>query len=258
MRRALRLVLLRSPRLYRVLRQILQIARYLARRPHEPEFAAFAQFGARAGMFLDVGANTGTSAMSFRIFCRPNPILSIEPSPALERELRLVRRLVRRMDYLICAAGEQNGRMSLYTPAYRRVPVDTVASVRRDSVEERWSLRRQLGERVDGPQLEVREQSVPVRRLDDLALAPAFVKVDVEGFELEVLRGLAETLHSHHPIVLVERSASYTGVEEFLGGLGYSAFAYLADAARLVPFASQDVTNVFFLPPDVAARDSGP
>jgi FkbM family methyltransferase len=245
---------LRSPRLYRALRQVLQVGRYLARRPHEPEFAAFAHLGDDDGMFLDVGANTGTSAMSFRIFRRANPILSVEPNPALERELRLVRRIVGRMDYLMCAAGEENGRLPLYVPAYRRVPVDTVASVRRDSVDERWSLRRQLGNRVDGPRLEVREQDVPVRRLDDLALAPAFVKVDVEGFEVEVLRGLAETLRSHRPVVLVERSASYAGVEELLGALGYSAFAYVPGEARLVPYASQDVTNVFFLPAEAAAR----
>jgi FkbM family methyltransferase len=250
MRRAARVLLTRSPRLYRAARQALQAARFVARRPHEPEFAAFAQLRQRAGLFLDVGANTGTSAMSFRIFRREEPILSVEPNADLERELRLVRRLVRRMDYMLCAAGEEDGELPLYVPVYRGVAMDTVASARRDAVQERWSLRRQLGARVDGPALRIQERVVPVRRLDGLGLAPGFVKLDVEGFELEVLRGLRETIERTRPVVLVERSASFDEVSEFLGRYAYRPFAYVS--GDFAPYERHDVTNVFFLPPDVA------
>jgi FkbM family methyltransferase len=256
MRRAARLLLLRSPRVYRAARQVRQVARFFARRPHEPEFAAFAQLRQREGLFLDIGANTGASAMSFRIFCRDAPILSIEPNPDLERELRLVRRLVRRMEYMLCAAGEEDGETSLYVPVYRGVPMDTVASVRRDAVEERWSLRRQLGAGVDGPALRIEQRVVPLRRLDGLGLMPRFVKLDVEGFELAVLRGLAHTLDRARPVVLVERSDSFADVTEFLRGYDYRPFAFLATAAQFAPYADQDVANVFFLPPDVAAKPS--
>jgi FkbM family methyltransferase len=251
MRRAGRVLLLRLPRIYRAARQARQVARFLARRPHEPEFAAFGQLN-RTGLFLDVGANTGTSAMSFRIFRRGDPILSIEPNPDLERELRLVRRLVRRMEYMLCAAGDADGEVALHVPVYRGVAMDTVASVRLDAVQERWSLRRQLGARVDGPELRIEERAVPVRRLDDLGLEPAFVKLDVEGFELAVLRGLEQTVERARPVVLVERSDSFADVTQFLTSRGYELFVYATASRELVPYAAQDVTNVFFLPPDAA------
>lgn len=53
------------------------------------------------------------------------------------------------------------------------------------------------------------ELTVPVVAIDDLVFtrgmpAPRFVKIDVEGAEGEVLRGMARTLRVHRPIVLVE------------------------------------------------------
>jgi FkbM family methyltransferase len=185
--------------------------------------------------------------MSFRLF-RREPIVSIEPNADLERELRLVRRLVRRMEYVLCAAGEEDGEATLFVPAYGRVGLDTVASLRRDAVDERWSLRRQLGAAVDGPALRVEERTVPVRRLDGLGLSPGFVKVDVEGFEVEVLRGLAETIDRARPVLLVERSASFAGVREFLEARDYRPFAYVPHSRELVPLDAHDVTNVVFLP----------
>jgi FkbM family methyltransferase len=50
-----------------------------------------------------------------------------------------------------------------------------------------------------------------------------FMKVDVEGHELEVLRGAYNTLSWHRPILLVELWPENTKeVEEFLGKLRYS------------------------------------
>ena len=49
------------------------------------------------------------------------------------------------------------------------------------------------------------ENKVTAVRLDDLKLPPPqFVKIDVEGFEPRVLRGMKETLKKYRPIVFIE------------------------------------------------------
>jgi FkbM family methyltransferase len=52
------------------------------------------------------------------------------------------------------------------------------------------------------------EHRIPVARGDDVIRVPAgtalTLKIDVEGFEHHVLRGLERTLHEHHPAIVTE------------------------------------------------------
>jgi FkbM family methyltransferase len=250
------LLLLSSPlvRAYPVVRRAWQISRYALRRPitHGEDFAALARFPERTGLFLDVGASSGTSAMTFRVFNRRNPILSIEPNAILERELRFLKRIVPRFDYRIAAAGDEPGTMTLFVPFYRGVPLTAYSSSSRDDlVDERGGLRDRLGDRLDSPDFHIENVTAEVLRLDDLALSPDFVKIDVEGAELRVLRGLSDTLERSHPILLIERSGDFAAIRDLLAASDYLPYTYRRDVGRFVAFeAVSPSANVFFLQRD--------
>jgi FkbM family methyltransferase len=55
----------------------------------------------------------------------------------------------------------------------------------------------------------IEELTVELVRLDDLALAPRLVKLDVEGSEARVLRGALGTLAEHRPTVVFEHSIDW-------------------------------------------------
>lgn len=243
----MRRALLVSERAYRVARRARILARYAARRPHEPDFAAFAHFARDGRLFLDVGANAGQSALSFRLFHPRAPILSIEPNDANEPELRFVRRIIRKFDFLICAAGDERGVATLFVPTLRGVPLTGEASVVGPLREDDYTVKA----RGDVPfeEFGVVEKQVEVRPLDDLALEPGFVKIDVEDAELAVLRGLRRTLERHRPVIMVERTSALDELVDFLAPLGYELAVYLVDERRFAPYTDQDAQNVFFLPP---------
>jgi FkbM family methyltransferase len=75
---------------------------------------------------------------------------------------------------------------------------------------------------------------VPGRRIDDLGLDPVgFIKIDVEGHELAVLRGAVATLERDRPNLFVENEYSHAGtaaqeVFDLLRVLGYQGF-FLGD-----------------------------
>lgn len=241
---ALKTRLTRFPKLYAASRRPYATARYLMRRPHDCDYAAFGLFPQTDGLFLDIGANAGMSSMSLRIYQRRARILAIEPNPFHEGDLRWTGRVVGRFEYAIWAAGDVPGEAEFFVPIYRGVPITTEASLTREAVEQSPSLKVQLGERMLSPDFRIERTRVQVRRLDDLDLMPAFVKLDVQGHEQPALVGMTKTLGAYRPPVLVEGPSDETTA--FMGSLGYEPYAFDRVARRLVPLAGHR-TNVMFV-----------
>lgn len=241
-----------------LLRRVRGVWRYATRHPHEADFAFFARFRDTPGTFLDVGANMGQSALSIRMFARAASIVSVEPNALLGADLRFARRLVGDMEIVGCAAGAEPGRFTLHVPVYRGVTLPGDASLDRAAILGPGGVRRFLGDRVDGPGFEIRAQEVEVVPLDRLGLAPAWVKIDVEGVEGDVVRGLRGTIERHRPLLLVE-STSHREVAAELAGLDYAARRYDRERRALVPLAADGVpVNVFFVPGERAAELAEP
>jgi FkbM family methyltransferase len=246
-RRTAKRTLARNHGAYRWLRRVSMFGKYLCGRPHEADFAAFRHFAHRSGLFLDVGANSGESVLSFRLFNPTAPILSIEPNPYHEPDLKFLKKRIHEFDYLLCAAGDQRSRATLYVPVYRNLPLTGEASFHREQAIGNYWMQEQVGAARPAA-VRLLEIEVEVRRLDDLALNPAFVKIDVQGFEASVIAGLRSTIGRSQPVLLLERSGCDDALFRVLVEYGYDAFAYLPEADTFQPYADQRIQNLFFLP----------
>jgi FkbM family methyltransferase len=91
------------------------------------------------------------------------------------------------------------------------------------------------------------EITVPTRRLDDYDLASVgFIKMDVEGHELAVLRGGSATIQRCRPIMLIEieerhKPNAICNVNEFLADLGYEGYFLLSRS--LMPISCFDLVK---------------
>jgi len=224
-----------------------QLRRELRRsEPHQPEFAVLERFRDKPGLFVDVGANLGQSIATLRLYSTAMRAVCFEPLPWLEPALAELQRLEFIDAYHIVALGDRSvGTVPLVVPWVDDVPLLTRAT-RHDAKFVDTTYQDALRRLANRPEGTVRLERVEVRcaRLDDFALAPTILKVDVEGDELAVLRGAAGTINAHRPPVLMEPSRDRQEIAEFMRILDYAGYRWAV--GNLIPWDGGPAENVWF------------
>ncbi len=235
--------LCRWPRLYGSSRRALARLTYWLGIPHDADFSFFRNLQNIEGLFVDIGANSGQSARSLRMFNRSLDILSFEPNRLLEPELRATGELLGPgFDYRMHGLGARQQIVTLYFPVACETLLSPWATADREALEHN----RPAIEREAGTAITIATVPVEIRRFDDLDLHPLVVKIDVEGFEVEVLEGMRETLARDEPILLIESSPNTPAAVELLESLGYSMFTYNGPTNSLTETLRPVGTNNYF------------
>ncbi len=216
------------------------------KRPHDADFRALSLFPDIDGaLYLDVGANRGQSTEAMLMLMRRSCIWAFEPNPLLSEKLARQFGREERVVVRNFGLGDQEGTFNLFVPYYKKWMYDGLASLKREAAAD-W-----LRDRIYWYQekhLTIREVECRIRRLDDLALSPFFIKLDVQGYELEALRGGERTLRSHEPILLIESPDDE--VLKHLTARGYRPYRYEAGQLRRDAFGE---VNTFFMTDGKAA-----
>ncbi len=216
--------------------------------PHDSAFYAFKKVGEGKEIFLDIGANDGISARSYRKMISHRPIVSIEPNPHHEASLLRVKNSIANFTFHLIGAGDKNGTMVLYTPIYKGVAMTNYASLDTDAA--RQNLDRHMNIRNIGSRVEFSKNEISIRKLDELNLNPAIIKIDVEGFEDIVISGLLETIKKFQPMIMVEHNPrSFQVITAMLTSLDYTVNTYDVTADKFIGYSElAPPLNVFFLP----------
>lgn len=163
----------------------------------------------RPGMIVvEVGANIGAHTVAMARACRPGPLYAFEPQRRVFQILcaNLALNDVDNVVALPEACGAAPGSASI-------PPLDYAAAGNFGGVS--LQAAGQPGERVR------------VIRLDDLQLPGCgLLKVDVEGFEHEVLTGAAATIARARPVLYVEndRPEHQRSLIQLIHGMGYKLY----------------------------------
>lgn len=136
------------------------------------------------GTFLDIGANVGNHSLFAGCFCDAGRIIPFEPNP-LAYHLLVLNLVMNGLqvrttfDYVGFGASDVDGEGFAMT-----------------------DRRKNLG----AARMVAGEGDIATLRPDDFLTdeTPHFVKIDVEGMEMDVLRGMQKTIRRTRPVLLVE------------------------------------------------------
>ncbi|MDQ6600386.1 FkbM family methyltransferase [Bacillus salipaludis] len=150
------------------------------------------------GVIYDIGANIGNHTLFFSKYMKPNRIFSFEPSKELFEVLTNNIRInkIDNVQLYNSAVGEkeEKGILNFNT-------TNSGAS-----------------------NIEVKQDgNIQIIKIDNLEIeSPDFIKIDVEGFEYNVLKGMNKTLQKNRPVIWIEiQDENYYNVDSFLNEHGY-------------------------------------
>ncbi len=156
--------------------------------------APFAQ-----GMVIDVGANVGTHSLAFASTAKR--VYAIEPHPQTYLHLcaNILLNQAWNIEPINCAVGDEDG-PQIISDIDATLPATP------------------MGARVGAGTTPIR-----MARLDSLNLNADFMKIDVEGYELEVLKGARHTLMRCDLAVYIEihHHELVQEINDYMQGLGY-------------------------------------
>lgn len=228
--------------------------------PHDKSYNALRHFVAVRpdGLFLDIGANDGISVLSFRRFSKGYKVLSLEPNALLEPALRSIQRSDSNLDLRMIGAGSRKERIQFFVPVYLGIVLHTFTSASRERTLETVAENFGEGVRSRTRILSVESDVIPV---DDLGLFPSIVKIDAEGFNLDVLRGARNTLARARPFVIIELELSeWDELSRFFNSLDYVILGYDIGKDRFGKIGNPTTSrvagdrNIFALPRETLAQ----
>jgi len=175
----------------------------------------YSQFVAPGDLVFDVGAHVGDRVAAFRRLGAD--VVAVEPQPALHRTLGLLFGRDRHVTLVRSAIGRHSGkakmRINLDNPTISTLSDDFIAASRGAAGWQGESWPTSL--------------EVPVTTLDvliGLHGRPAFIKLDVEGFEAEALSGLSQAVPAlSFEFTTIQRAVGLTCIERCVA-LGYTQF----------------------------------
>lgn len=195
-------------------------------RIHEPEFAAFSKL-VTGKPVLDIGANSGQSAISIH---NANPhlkVISFEPNKQMVSRLAFTKKLLgRSFEFHSIGLGEVDARIKIFIPISSGVVLSQEATYDKDLLVHDKLTRSRISAATGSLDFEISESEIEVQTLDSLKLDPGALKIDVQGLELEVLKGGIETLKRNQPFIMVESVPQNDEITDFLQPLGYSRFRF--------------------------------
>jgi len=164
-----------------------------------------------AGVFVDCGANIGNHSVYFGAICKASKVYAFEPMQETYNKILLKNIIINELEDTIVgyniALGKENTNGKLIVQDTKNLGTSAVQ--------------------------ECLEGDIVIRKLDDIVFADNdmgsrsidLIKIDVEGMELDVLRGSEEVINKFKPLLYIEIQTDdeFRAIVDFLSPYGYES-----------------------------------
>jgi len=194
------------------------------------------------GLALDIGANVGQSSYAFRRMFPHAELHAFEPNPVIFQTL--VKNLKKyQIELHNVGLGQQKNIGQIYIPEYKNILFTGLASCNRVQAEKH--IQKLNVFKFHSSNFGILQQNILIESGDFFELSPDLIKIDVEGFEIEVLQGLTHTIEAFKPLILVECSDTHDQVSELLSKYSYRNLEFSRKDKAWLPSKRRNPMQLF-------------
>ncbi len=197
-------------------------------------------------IILDVGANDGMSYNIIRKFTKKTKIISFEPNIYNFKKLKKIEQKDKFLKCKNVALSNFNQKKYFYTPYFKKYAITQMAGISKSGVKKR--LKSSLFIKKIFKIISLKKEIIRTKKLDDFKYKPCFIKIDIEGHELECIKGAIGTIKKFNPILMVEYDKKICEkIDHILKKQKYNMYIYNKFEKKLEKFNNQKVFNIFFI-----------
>jgi FkbM family methyltransferase len=190
----------------------------------EHELSLLRSFTVPGATVIDVGANIGTHTLPLSRWVLNGRVIAIEAQPIVSCVLRenCLQNGCLNVQVVNAVCGAESGSFKFQLDYRKEQNLGATSFVYTHG--NRWSDLFHWLKRLRGPNV----VNVPIITLDELCRKDpvALIKIDIEGMELDALRGAGSLLRRCHPVIYFEQSNTtrLADTYDYLAGIGYQMF----------------------------------
>ena len=196
--------------------------------PHEKDFHGIKLLlkSNKSNLFLDVGANNGISSLGFRRLGYENPIYMFEPNKFIFKKFLIKFKSKNNFKVFNYGLGSNNEIKDIFYPFYGNVCLHYFGSSNKKYIKD--SIKLTSPNYTD--KIKITKSKMKLIKYDSLKFKRKidFIKIDVEGHDLFVLKGMKKSIKKFSPIILVEfNKENFFEIYKFLDS--YKAYIFKFD-----------------------------
>ena len=172
---------------------------------------------------IDVGASDGIAIKFFNRKLKINNIICFEPNPFYQKILRKLK--IKNLKIKPFGIGNSNKYEKIFFPRYKfffkNLDLFSYTFYNKQSLLDQINFDFKFKENIS-----IVEKKIYLKKVRNINMKVDLIKIDVNGYELPVIKGLAEVIKRDKPALIVESSEDIKLIDIYLKKFGFSKYSF--------------------------------
>ncbi len=223
------------------------ITRYLIRYTNifeeDANGVSFLNLGKKVNI-IDVGASDGIASKFFNRKLKINKIICFEPNKSYVKILRSLN--IKNLKVNPYGIGQHNKKYEIFFPRYKffsnNLDLITYAHYSKKTLSEQINLDFKFKNKIS-----IIKEKIYLKKIKKIKSKIDLVKIDVNGHEFSVIKGLSKIIKRDKPALIIETNNDIKIIEKYLNKYNFKKYLFSKKYNKFIKIKNNYPLNTYFL-----------